>query len=457
MRKKLVLWGKNATEEKLLIGIELLDKENKVNIHCFPEEVATEDFYKQMMNDWREGKEMTFPENHKVIERDLNITESILPEDILVDRTDLINRAKTEWHFVVLSSKMNEMYGDELQELKEKVSQLTKFDSGIWNDMKTFWGKVDAQVREKNLFRDHAQSLREKTNEIFGTLKELKSDLEKEFKEKSKVVQSEFNEMLDNVQQKIDKDLGLKPIFEELKSIQNKFNDAEFTREDRKAIWKRLDGYFKVVKEKRFGGSQQNQGGANNAYDRVKRRYDGLLSAIDKMSVSIKRDEDEMSFQERKINTTDGQLEQEIRMAKLQMIKQRVESKQVKLNDMLETKKSLEDRLTKEKERQAAIDRKKEVAKAKGDVKDKIAQEIKAKEAARKPTDEKLKEAASQLASKKNTKKAATPPAEVSKAEKKIAAKEEVAASAPIEPSEEQVEKVKKAAKAKSKVSLEEE
>ncbi len=409
MKRKLVLWAKNTQDEKMLIGIELLEKVNKVNIHCFPEEVATEAFYNQLMNIWRDG-DMDLPE-HNVIERDLSITESILPDDILVDRTDIVNRAKTEWHFVVLSSKMNEMYSEELAELKDKVSQLTKFDGGVWDEMKGFWGKVQGQVNEKNLFREHANSLREKTNELFDQLKVLKTDLEKEFKERSKVVYQEFNGMLDNVGEKIDKDLGLKPIFEELKTIQNKFKDADFTREDRKKIWKRLDGYFKVVKEKRFGDSAP---GAANAYERIKRRYDGLLAAIDKMQMSINRDQDEMNFQQKKINTTDGQLEQEIRMAKLQMIKQRMESKNLKLQDMEATKKSLEERMEKEKAKQAERDMKKEVAKAKKDVKDKIALEIKEKEAAREKDDDKLSKAAQDLSN-----------------------------PAPIEPTEEQVAAVK--------------
>jgi hypothetical protein len=55
MRRKLVLWGSNEKDEKLLVALELLEKENVVNIFTFPENVATEDFYKSMSEKLKEN------------------------------------------------------------------------------------------------------------------------------------------------------------------------------------------------------------------------------------------------------------------------------------------------------------------------------------------------------------------------------------------------------------------
>ena len=153
MKTKIVLWGTNEKDEKLLIALELVAEDNKIKLHTFPEQVATEEFYNKMMNLWRVGNDVTFPENHQLIEKELSITEDILPETIRVERTDLINRAKTEWHFVVLSAKLHQTYKTELEDLREKVGKLESFEASIWDEMKEFWNKIQAQAREKNLFR----------------------------------------------------------------------------------------------------------------------------------------------------------------------------------------------------------------------------------------------------------------------------------------------------------------
>ncbi len=363
MRTKLILWGKTENEEKVLVAIELVEEENKVKTYVFDEEVATEEFYNLLLNEWRYDKEIEFPSKYATYDKALTAAEDILPEGILVEKPDLINRAKSEWHFVVLSKKLYDLYKDELDDLKEKVSGLNEFSSDIWEELKGFWQKVQTHVKEKNLFRNHVESLKNKTDELFQVLKQLRNKTDAEFREKSQEYFNDFNAKLDEIEEKIEKGLGLQPIFEELKVIQKKFKEINFDRDHRRKLWNRIDKEFKKVKEKRFGSATNDR----TPLARLQRRLTGLLGAIDKMNASIERDKKELETNKNKIGNSDGQLEVELRKARLMMIEERITSKTEKYQDMLKTKEMLESRiqneLKKEEERKKYEEAKKEAEK----------------------------------------------------------------------------------------------
>lgn len=420
MKTKMVIWGSTEKDEKILLALELQHEENKVKIYTFPAASVTEVFYNQMMNLWRNGGPVTFPSDHKEIIRELSMTDDLLPEDIRVERTDLINRAKTEWHFVVLSSKLRESYNSEIQDFKDKIAALPNFDQIVWDDLKNFWNKVQNQVREKNLFREHADELRDNTNELFAKMKVLKKSLNEEFSKISKEHTDSFMTVLKSIEQKVNDGLGLHPLFNELKDLQNKFNNTDFTRSDRSTVWKKLDATFKLVKEKKFGPSGKD----NNSADRVTRRYNGLMSAIKKMENSIHRDKKDIEFQNNRIQTTEGQLEMQIRQAKLAMIQQRIGSKEDKLAEMMRTKESIEKKLEQEKRKQQKREEQQKAKKKKEEA------QAEAKPAS---TETKKQEAASSEIETKNPTPAVTSGEEAKQKDAPTAAKEGVKKEDPTE------------------------
>ena len=400
MKRKIVLWGTNEKEEKILVALHLQDKEGIVKLYTFNEQQATEEFYNKMLNQWRENQEVEFPEGHTVQDRPLNISDSILPDNVKVERTDIISRAQTEWHFVVLSAKLYEMYRTELEDFTETVENLKEYDNKVWNEMRNFWSKVQEQVIEKNLFRDHASNLKSKTNKLFDRLKALKKEVEAQYDTKSKEYKTSVLTELADIEARIDKGLGLKPIFEELKTLQGKLRGMKFTKKDRDQVWNKLDNAFKVVKEKRFGDKGKDNGG-NTAVGRHQRRYDGLINAIQKMEKSISRDKDDQKFQNRKIATTDGQLEMQIRQAKIKMIDERVKSKEIKLEDMYKTRKELEEKIAREKAKEEKIAK---MNAAKAEAEAKIAEEVKKSAQNAEASADKLADAAAKIAEGKKPK-----------------------------------------------------
>lgn len=181
---------------------------------------------------------------------------------------------------------------------------------------------------------------------------------------------------------------SLRHLFDELKKVQKEFKNLRFTREDHNQVWEKLDGLFKDIKAKKYGKSAVG----NDPLVKTANRLDGLNSAINRMKKSIHKDKKELQFQKNKIEQADGQLEAQIRRAKLSMLEERIHAKELKLEDMFKTEKQLADRLSN-------LRKKAEKEAAEQAVKDRIAREIQEKQDKSK-LDPKVQEAAAKIAGK---------------------------------------------------------
>lgn len=380
MKNRIVFWGKNENSEKLLLALELLAEEGKVNVISFPEALVSEEFNQTLTKDWRDGKTVDFPEGFTSTLVELAVTGSILPAGITAEKMDLVTRAQAEWNFSILSSRLFRSYQSELNEFKDKVERALNFDKNMWDELKSFWDRVQEQARDKSLFREHSEHLRQETNELFGKLKELRGKLDEEFDRTSKTLYEDIVAKLGDIENKVREGIRLQPLFDELKDIQKKIREVKLNRDHRNKIWDKLDATFKVLKEKRFGPETADD---NNPLVRIQKRYEGLMAAIDKMESSVGRDIEELNFQNGKVNTSFGQLEAQIRQAKVAMVEERVRSKKEKLTEMYATKSELDRKMEQlqEKEKRKADEMLKEDAKKAAQ--EKIANEIAAANAAR--------------------------------------------------------------------------
>jgi len=397
MKTKLVLWGTKGTEEnaqKVLIALELNPETNKVKSWFFEGEEASEEFSKALMDQWRKGEAVAFPEGVEAQDAPLSASTGLVPEGISTDKAELLARTQTEWIFIVLSTKLYKNYQVELEELQEEVDGLKSYSKEMWERMKDFWAKVQMQVSEQNLFREHTSNLRNRTNELFAQLKKMRSQEDAKFESEATGNYNKLVTILEPIEVSIEQEgADLQKAFDKLKTLQQTFKNSKLTRTLRSKLWDRIDDAFKKVKAKRSPNSSPE--------GRLTRRIEGLKGAIEKMERSIGRDKKELSIQNDKINSGDvSQLETQLREVRAKLIRERIDSKSKKLEDMYTTMKDLETKnarnlARKAKEDAAAAAKKAEEAKVAAEkaaiAAKKVADEVSEKEAVQSsPTEENM-------------------------------------------------------------------
>lgn len=367
MKTKLVLWGTKGTDEnqsKVLIALELNPNTNKVKSWVITGDDATEELSKNLLDNWRKGEAVAFPESTEIKESDLSASGSLLPEGVGTDKEELITRTHTEWLFMVLSSKLFQVYQTELDELQEKIDAMKTYSKNMWDTMKNFWDKVQVQVNEQNLFRDHINTLKNRTNEMFAQLKKLRSDEDAQFESEANSVYQKLASRLEQLEKLIEKNIDLHKVFDQLKTLQNDFKNAKLTRDLRSKLWDAIDNAFKIVKDKRSPGANHSNNNGDND-NRLTRRIEGLKDAIDKMEKSIEKDKKDLAIQTEKIGSGDvSQLETQLREMRAKLIRERMDSKNKKLEDMYKTLQDLDNRNAKMAAKKDASEKKSEEKKS---------------------------------------------------------------------------------------------
>lgn len=361
MKTRIVLWGTNEAAEKKLLAIQLRPEDNQFDVWQFAENEASDEFSQKLMDEWRIGKPLEFPPHESHLVRDLQAGADILPEGIKAEKEDLINRARTEWLFVVMSHKAYQAYQSQLDLTKEKLNGLTEYSKEMWEEVKTFWGRIQDQMRERNLSREHGDKLKEGVNEVFERLKAFRKEMDVVFDKESEINFDKLNGKIQDIMQRIQTGkVDWSRIFNDLKQTQSEYHSAKLGKNARNTLWNSIDATFKKAKELRFGNSSNDR---SSGLDRLGKRISGLEEVIKDMNRSIERDEQDLKFFEEKLNSPNvSQLESQLREAKMVLVKERFASKQAKLADMEKTLRDLNaqyDKIQADDERKKVVDAKK--------------------------------------------------------------------------------------------------
>jgi uncharacterized coiled-coil DUF342 family protein len=419
MKSKLVIWGKDPHGKKVLLAVSLNEHENKVETLIFNEDIVTEELENETLKNWKEQDIAINDIEHQKLTYDLSMLESILPDGFVSEKEDVLKRAQTEWHFIVLSTKLYNVYKSEVDEIRDRIEELESYQQNAWDELREFWDKIQVQIYEKNLLRSHAQELKEFTNSLFETLKEKRKSFDKVLQEKSRQLQDSFGARLEEIEQKIEKGMSLQVLFDELRRLQTEFNQADLMKDHRKKLWNKIDAGFKKIKEKRFGESSDSE---KSQVSRLENRINGLDGVVKRMQYSIKMDNKELEKLAKPSEGPFGILEEQLKVAKRKMIEERINSKQSKLDDMMKTQSDLKSKIEKLREKDES---KRLIDEAKKMAEQKIAEEIKANSDQRKDEEEKLIKAAEELQEsfvprKTKEKKSANPPSAIPISDNKI-------------------------------------
>jgi len=341
MKDRIAFWAEQANE-KIFVIVRLRLEDDIFDIWTMPKSSISDEFEKKALaNDTIDQiNPEQLPEPHTHIERSV-MEEYLLPETIKTHETLLVKRAETEWRVKVLSNKLSQQLEKMIDELFAQVKSLTEYDNEMWDLTKTFWDKVNNHFQEKDLTREHAGMLRDKINEAFNILKSLRKSAQEQF---GKEAQKAFEQISGQVQKIIDTfspKANLNFVFDQLKKLQEEANKARLGAEMRKQLYELLNNAFEMVK------AERQKSGLRHLENRIK----GLQDVIARMEKSIKEDNNELNFQKNRLQHTSGQLEAQLREAKMQMIKTQLESKEAKLADMLKTLEGLNNQLKQEQKR----------------------------------------------------------------------------------------------------------
>ena len=335
IQKRLVEWGCDKGNHDLLIAVNLRESDSKADVYTIYRKDLTDELIRSLEENWVNGESVEFPKKHTYQERDLT-DDSLLPEDVLAKKPGVFRRTQNEWAFYILSNKLLEAFLLELESLKDDAKDLKAYSRELFDRCKSFWERVLEHKKENNFSNEHLDQIKDDLNQIFDQLKTLRRDESKVFDEESNEVKNKILEQVQKIRESIDDNSIFKDLMEKLKGVQNESRGAKLRRKHREIVHQALNEAFEEVKSRR----KTFQSG------KLQARINGLQKVIDKMEKSINYDKKERDFQMNRIdNGRSSPLEVQLRQAKLNMIEDKIQSKESKLADIYQTMEGLKNQI----------------------------------------------------------------------------------------------------------------
>lgn len=342
MNTRLVLWGEIGTDRKALIAIHLDEETAKIHIHAFPKEDVTKEIQDAVFVEWKNGGEYTFPDNAIHWEIDAN-SDTILPEEVKVDRLDVVLQSQHKWGKKLMSSKINQLLTDEVKLLEEKASVVAEYDQSLWDKAKAQWEKIASYQKKNEISWEQTTVLKDKINAVFEALKAVKRINNENEDQANAVLVKNYYKRIEDLQAKLIYNDQWKFIFEELKKIQTELKDAAIRWNHKRTIYNQVNAIFDDLRKYRM----------TEVVSKTQGRISQLTKILDGLKDSIARDNESYTMQVEKMqHYTRGKLSVEELKSRFGDILNRTKEKEAKAEGIKQTIAQLKADIEKEKKQQ---------------------------------------------------------------------------------------------------------
>lgn len=315
----------NAKDEAILVTMELHLDSMDITIKHFPIGSSANEEIDGIISKWNSGEPITFPEG-TIEEKRAFTDESLLPDSIKIDgKSGAIRQLQNEWSYLLLNSKLFEQFNTELDMIKQKAGEVKAFSHELFDEAKEFWEKILEYKKEREISQDKLNFFKEEINGVFDHLKFLKESMLKEKDEFSEKIKEEYTEKIKEIESKLEAGgVHFKSIIDELKSLQVKLRSSDVKRDIKNVLFDNLQSTFEKVKTKR----DETLGGANNS------RISGLQTVLERIEKTLNMDKKDLEFNLKKLDVVNNKLELQLREAKINVLRDRIGSKEEKIADI---------------------------------------------------------------------------------------------------------------------------
>ena len=343
MKSRLVTWGKNEEEDSIILAYELFPDKKELSLFVFDFLNSNETFFQKLLNDWRKQETVEFPEGGYTTHTfPLTMSEPVLPEGITVDSQEIIDQARVDWHFVVLSTQLFDEFNADIQDVQTRVEDLTVYSQPLWDELKAIQDKVKAKLDEEVLAWKHVRKLKNNISKLFKVLKALRTEAVQKASADFEVIKTSITKQLDEVEQSVE---GVsnpeeqKVLSDKILAIRSELKaTANFPEKVRTGMLKRADFLTKKVKMAFLTGAEKE-----GLVNQMKSRLEGINGALERVEKKINWLNREIEFQKNKISNPKASImEVQMSSAKQQMYEAQLATAKAKQVDLAKVKKNLD-------------------------------------------------------------------------------------------------------------------